>query len=159
MQCSSVAPHPQAECRGRCSVGCFVGVPFSEQCWLVPPQLWLLCGLSHVFLGLPAPWAWILLLQTGVSSCVVVQATIACSEEMANALVKYFGKAITGIYIAFVASPPVGGFCGRYDTSRIVWQGQSPEAAFGLGTGLRSCGCVQDTLWSQVRHCLSGSEN
>lgn len=51
VQCSSVAPYPQAECRGRCCV-C---VPFSEQYWLVPLWLWLLCGLSHVFRGLPAP--------------------------------------------------------------------------------------------------------
>lgn len=67
---------------------------------------------------------------------------------MADALVKYFGKTITGIYVAFVTSPPVavGWFCGRCDTSRIVWQGQRPEAAFDLGTGLESCGCVQDTL-------------
>lgn len=146
VQCFSVAP--QAECRGRCPGGCSAGVPFSEQRWLVPLQLWLLCGLSHVFFGLPPPWAWIVLLQTGVSSWTVVQAIIACSEGMADALVKYFGKTITGVYIAFVISLPVavGQFCGRCDSSRILWLGQRPEAAFGLGTGLGSCGCVQDTL-------------
>lgn len=74
---------------------------------------------------------------------------------MADALVKYLGKTITGIYVALVTSPPVaaGRFCGRCDTTRIAWQGQRPEAAFGLGTGSGSCGCEQDTPWSQVRHC------
>lgn len=72
---------------------------------------WLLCGLTNVFPGLPAPWACIVLLQTGISSWAVVQALIACSEGMVDTLVKYFGKNITDI--GFVTSPPVAG--------RVLW--------------------------------------